>query len=60
MDTNPVGLVGLVNNIRILAAEIPVSGPENVHKMMLIFQGLEMLHDELEKSQKGEDENVHD
>lgn len=48
-DTYPVGKIGLVNNIRTLLCTIPVAGPENVHRMELIFQGLNILSEELEK-----------
>lgn len=56
-DTYPVGKIGLVNNIRTLLCAIPVAGPENVHRMELIFQGLDILSDELAKeNEQKEDE----
>lgn len=56
-DTYPVGKIGLVNNIRTLLCTIPVAGPENVHRMGLIFQGLDILSEELAKeNEQKEDE----
>lgn len=59
-DTYPIGKIGLVNNIRTLLCTIPVAGPENINRMMLVFQGLDMLSQELSEEQKEGEEDVCD